>query len=83
MYFKYKNTIVLIKALTPSFNISVRALATFLVDQKNYPKSLMDPFNTHEIKIMSKANVIDWQNFTVSRVDKDGIRKLLLSTPDR
>jgi len=59
-----------------------RALATFLVDQRSYPKSLMDPFKPQEIKIMSKANVIDWKNFTVSRVDKDGIMRMLLSTPE-
>ena len=64
-------------------NVSVRALATFLVDQRSYPKSLMDPFKPQEIKIMSKANVIDWKNFTVSRVDKDGIMRMLLSTPER
>ena len=62
----------------PMVDLLYHAIATFLVEQRNYPKSLMDPILPEEAKHMVKGNVIDWTNFTISRVDQGGNIRLKL-----
>ena len=56
----------------------IRVLGEYLVQHKMYPNQLLEPISAQEAKLLAKGTFIDWETFSIGRVDRDGTVRLLL-----
>ena len=48
------------------------SLASFLVEQKHYPSSILEPFNQRERQMLSKHLIVDLTAFNVKFINGEG-----------